>query len=260
MGNFTWVFLRSSTCATPPTRRTSDPLAAPRRYLGSGLWLTRCQIVKSVFSSFFFLRLFGRVWLIKEIFLGRWGCSWIRATNAASGWILVVWYQKIIWFSMWPLWPQILCKRKMISSFDILSVSLFVFAAARPHEMFLRSNFIWSNPHEFCWLDGETCILCPNSPLSLCSWSNPVFLFLCNNKMQAQYDNDVFICHRWEADMICWLWLQVIDYSCISGEPLSRSSTSCACPANKQVAKLINHHSYSLYSIKNNHCSLVTVV
>lgn len=100
----------------------------------------------------------------------------------------------------------ILCKRKMISSFDILSVSSFVFAAARPHEMFLRSNIFWSNSPECCWFDGQTCIQCSNSPLSLCSWSNPVFLFLCSNKMQAQYDNDMFICCRWEPDFICWLW------------------------------------------------------
>lgn len=42
-------------------------------------------------------------------------------------------------------------------------------------------------------------------PSRSCWWSDPVILFLCNNKMQAQYDNDMFICCRWKPDFICWL-------------------------------------------------------
>lgn len=41
----------------------------------------------------------------------------------SPGWISLV-------FSICPPWPQILCRRKIINSFDILSVSTFVFAAA----------------------------------------------------------------------------------------------------------------------------------
>lgn len=69
--------------------------------------------------------------------------------------------------------------------------------------------------------------------------------------MQAQYDNDMFIWCRWEPDLIFWLW-----YCCnllitaASQVDVYQHVSHLSCK-QRRVAKLINHHSYSVYSIKS---------
>lgn len=173
----------------------------------------------------------------------------------SPGWILMAWCQMIILFSMCPLWPQILCKRKTISSFDIFSISSFVICSNRPHKMFLRSNIFRSNPHEFCEYDGETCIQCSNSPLSLFHDQIQYFYFCVRIRCRH---NMIIICLFAVGGSLIWFAGCGIAASYLL--QLHRQWTfiqeqhfpHLSCKLTR-VAELINHHSYSVYSVKSKH-------